>query len=643
MKLPNYNAMILGFAALCVMVGGLLQALLGIFRIGSLVKYVPYPVVSGFINGVVLSLILHQLPIMLGIDISYKFFDLIRLLHLTDPATLLIGSFTLVCVIIARRYFPNFSPLLFGLLAGIVAHYIIHPALTSTVSGRVIGDIRIDLVKTAFVGTSWGTFDYKLASSVLPEVLFFAIILCLISSIETLMSSAAIGYHCGDRCDSNKDLVGQGIGNVAAAIVGALPSSGSLVRSFANWNSGARTRWSGVMCSLLILLIFITAHPYLGKIPLAVLSGLIVAVGISLFDRSEFAHFITSLRSKMVTRDVTLNLLISLTVTVLTAAVDLILAIVVGILITTANFVVKMGKSVIRRRYHCSQVRSKRVRTIEHTRLLQKHGGKIFVIELQGPLFFGSAEEVAKEIETSIHDAEYCISNMKQINEIDATGARYMLQIYESLKKQGKTLLISHIWEGTRLWDSLGYAGIIDKIGRNRFFQDLDSALEYAEDQILCSGLCEIPDREFALAEMDIFAKFSAEETKIMADRLSPEKYNSGDVIIRKSDLDRDLFLLVRGMVNVTLQLKNDQREIRLNTLSAGNTFGEIALLDNEPRSANVVAVGEVTLFRLTYDNFLDLQEKEPNVANKLILNMALNLSTRLRLSTEEINVLADN
>ena len=396
------------------------------------------------------------------------------------------------------------------------------------------------------------------------------------------MSSAAIGYHSGDRCDSNKDLVGQGIGNLVAGIVCALSSAGSLVRSFANLNSGARTRWSGVICGLLILLIFITAHPYLRKIPLAVLSGVIVAVGISLFDRLEFAHFTTSLRSK-------------------------------------------------------------RVRTIEQTRLLQEHGSKIFVIELQGPLFFGFAEEVAKEIETSIQDAEYCIGNMKRISEIDATGARYLLQIYESLKKQGKTLLISHIWEETRLWNSLSYAGIIDEIGRNHFFQDLDSALEYAEDQILCGGLCEISDREFTLAEMDIFAGFSEEEMKIMAGKLSSEIYNGGDVIIRKNDLDRDLFLLIRGMVNITLKLNNHQREIRLNTLSSGNTFGEIALLDNEPRSANVVAVGEVTLFRWTYYNFLDLQEKKPNVANKLILNIALNLSTRLRLSTEEINVLAEN
>jgi CRP/FNR family transcriptional regulator len=128
-----------------------------------------------------------------------------------------------------------------------------------------------------------------------------------------------------------------------------------------------------------------------------------------------------------------------------------------------------------------------------------------------------------------------------------------------------------------------------------------------------------------------------------MAGKLSSEIYNGGDVIIRKNDLDRDLFLLIRGMVNIMLKLNNHQREIRLNTLSSGNTFGEIALLDNELRSANVVAVGEVTLFRWTYDNFLDLQEKKPNVANKLILNIALNLSTRLRLSTEEINVLAEN
>lgn len=641
--LQNHYALVIGSAALCLIIGGLLQALLGFFRIGSLVKYVPYPVISGFVNGIALSLILHQLPNLLGIDISYKFFDVIRLLHSTDPGTLLIGVFTFGSVILARRYISNLSPPLFGLLAGTTAYYLMHAAVPAAVSGRVIGDIRIDLLTTAFVGVSWRVFDFKLVASVLPDILFFGMIICLISSVETLMSSAAIGYRTGDRFDSNKDLVGQGIGNVAAAFFSAMPASGSLVRSFANLNSGAKTRWSGVMCSLMILLIFLLAYHYLGRIPLTVLSGVIIAIGFSLFDLSEFFLFRAALRSKRLNRDVALNLWINLTVIVLTVAVDLTLAIIVGILITTANFVVKTGKSVVRRKYRCNQVRSKRVRNMEQTRLIKDHGSKILVVELQGPIFFGSAEEVAREIDASNHDAEYIVINMKRVSEIDHTGTRYLLQIHNSLKKQDKTLLISHISEGDRLWDTLSYADAIDKIGRDNFFLDMDRALEYAEDQILCGELIETPDRQYALSEMDIFAGFSEKEIKIVESRLVLENYMSGDVIIREGDRDRDLFMLARGMVSVKMQLQNNRRERRLNSITAGVTFGEIALLDNKPRSADVVTESDVTIYRLTYDKFLDLQQSEPNVANKLILNMALNLSTRLRLNTEEIKVLVEN
>lgn len=641
--LQNHYALVIGSAALCLIIGGLLQALLGFFRIGSLVKYVPYPVISGFVNGIALSLILHQLPNLLGIDISYKFFDVIRFLHSTDPGTLLIGVFTFGSVILARRYISNLSPPLFGLLAGTTAYYLMHAAVPAAVSGRVIGDIRIDLLTTAFVGVSWRVFDFKLVASVLPDILFFGMIICLISSVETLMSSAAIGYRTGDRFDSNKDLVGQGIGNVAAAFFSAMPASGSLVRSFANLNSGAKTRWSGVMCSLMILLIFLLAYHYLGRIPLTVLSGVIIAIGFSLFDLSEFFLFRAALRSKRLNRDVALNLWINLTVIVLTVAVDLTLAIIVGILITTANFVVKTGKSVVRRKYRCNQVRSKRVRNMEQTRLIKDHGSKILVVELQGPIFFGSAEEVAREIDASNHDAEYIVINMKRVSEIDHTGTRYLLQIHNSLKKQDKTLLISHISEGDRLWDTLSYADAIDKIGRDNFFLDMDRALEYAEDQILCGELIETPDRQYALSEMDIFAGFSEKEIKIVESRLVLENYMSGDVIIREGDRDRDLFMLARGMVSVKMQLQNNRRERRLNSITAGVTFGEIALLDNKPRSADVVTESDVTIYRLTYGKFLDLQQSEPNVANKLILNMALNLSTRLRLNTEEIKVLVEN
>ena len=152
----------------------------------------------------------------------------------------------------------------------------------------------------------------------------------------------------------------------------------------------------------------------------------------------------------------------------------------------------------------------------------------------------------------------------KRISEIDITGTRTLLQIDESLKKQGKKLLLSHIWEGTLLWDSLGYAGALEKIGVKNIFPDLDRALEYAEDQVLCGGLCQISDREYDVAEMDILAGFSDAELKIVKSGLSPEYYQNGDLIIREGDRNWDQLMLLRGMVSVKMGLDNSLREHRL-------------------------------------------------------------------------------
>jgi hypothetical protein len=129
---------------------------------------------------------LRELPNLLGIDITYRFVDLIRFLNLTNPATLIISGFTVISVITAWRHFPVLSPPFFDLVSGTVVYYIVQTAFPGIITGRVIGDIRIDLSATAFIGVSLRAFDVKLAVLVLPKVLFFRMILCLISSVETL-------------------------------------------------------------------------------------------------------------------------------------------------------------------------------------------------------------------------------------------------------------------------------------------------------------------------------------------------------------------------------------------------------------------------------------------------------------------------
>ena len=633
----NQVTLILVSAALCLVAGGLFQTILGYFRIGSLTKYVPYPVISGFINGIAISLILHQLPTILGMAGDQNPADFMQIMQFEHLTAFLVGGITIGGVFTAKKYFPKLSPPLFGLTVGVSLYYSIFTLFKSANVLPIVGKITIGKANTVFIGATVDALNWELIGSILPEVLFFGMIICLVSSIETLMSSSAIGYRTGQRFDSNRDLMGQGLGNIIASLFSIMPSSGSLVRSVANINTGGETRWSGIFCSLFILLVFVFAHPFIGKIPLTVLSGVIIAISLSLLDGYDARFFFKALKAGRFTRELGLNFMISLTVTVLTVAVDLTWAIIVGVLITTAVFVVKTGKSVIRRKYRCNQMHSKRVRNMEQTRYLEENGTKILVIELQGPLFFGSAEEVSKEIDTSNGGSEYIIINMKRVSEIDITGTKCLLQIHGLLGKKGKTLLISHMWEGHKLWQAFVYADAISIIGKDHIFPDIDCALEYAENKLLYDGPGETSDKKYRLAEMDILSGFTDEEIKIVKTRLNEETYGDGEVIIRQGDRDRDLYLLLQGIVSAKLKFQNKSLERRLNSISAGVAFGEIALLDNKPRSADIVADGDVVVCKLPYGQFLDLQKSEPLVANKLILNIALILSTRIRLSTNEI------
>ncbi len=639
----NHYGLLLGAAALSLLLGGLFQAMLGYLKFGNITKYVPYPVISGFINGIALSLILHQLPNVWGRDTAYTIFNLGSAFHAPNSITMIVGGLTTISVLIAAKWFPRVSPSLFGLVVGNLAYFIMVATVGGIDSVPVIGEIRIDQVGAVVFGSTLGMLDTSTLVIILPKVLFFGIILCLISSMETLMCSAAVSYHYSQRFDGNRDLVAQGIGNVATAFVSPVPSSGSLVRSSANMNAGGQTRWSGVICGVMILVIFLATHQQLGMIPLASLAGLIIAIGVLLLDGSTYVMFINSIKGKYYSRDIGWNLLVSLIVTVLTAGVNLSLAIFVGILITSANFIIKMGKSVIRRTYRCDQCRSKRIRNLEHTRHLQQFGNQILVIELQGPLFFGSAEEVAKTIYALQDETEIIIINTKRINEVDITGIQCLIQAYHAMISCCKLIVFTHILDGNPLWEPLRYLHKEKKIRSEHFFPDIDSAIEFAENQILCGNQCQVSNREYRLSEMDILAEFSEEEIRILNGMVYRETYRQGEVIIKQGDRNRDLFLLTCGTVSAKLSIRNKGHGRRLNSINSGVSFGEIAMFDNKPRSVDVVADEDVKIYRLPYAQFRVLQEQEPLIANKLVMNMALILSTRLRSSTQEIAELLEN
>jgi CRP-like cAMP-binding protein/ABC-type transporter Mla MlaB component len=276
--------------------------------------------------------------------------------------------------------------------------------------------------------------------------------------------------------------------------------------------------------------------------------------------------------------------------------------------------------------------------------LLEDRAKGIIVYELRGPLFFGSADNLAGEIEGEMGHHTYCILDMKRVDEIDSTGAKILGQISKKISASGKYLLISYLTDDPSLMDFLKAIGVYKTLGEDYFFPDTDAALEWAEDNVLTQSLeiAGASDR-IELDQMDILRDFTPQEIQDLKQNLRRKTFSKGEIIVKEGDTDRNLFLLAKGLVSVRIHLPESDRYKRLVTYSPGVTFGEMAFLDGSPRSADVWSDEDSETYVLSPAEFSVLQNQRPQIAIKLVRNIALEISDRLRIRTNEVRVLEEN
>ncbi len=637
------NILIVGLASLCVLTGGIIQLLFGVLRLGNLIKYVPYPVVSGFMNGIAVILILEQLGPLVGARSHVSVFDIFYTPTVVQPLTLMVGLTTISVIFCARRFIRVVPASLVGLVVGTALFYALKKITGAADLGPVIGNFSFHWpLPDILPKISKILWNINLAD-LFPRILLTGFVLGSIGALESLLSSLAADNIAGTRHNSNKELIGQGAGNMLNAVFSALPSAGSELHNMANYRAGGRTRLSSLLCGLLILVIVITLGPVIGKIPLTVIGGIIISVGIGLFDRWTLDLFRNLSRAGKQRKRIIANLAVTMVVVIITVCVNLIVAVLIGIAIASGLFVARMGKSIVKRTYSGDQIRSKKVRSIKNNQLLEERGKDIIVYELRGPLFFGSADNLAREIESALDDYAYCILDMKRVDEIDSTGAKILGQISKKVSASGKFLLISYLSANRSLSDFLKAMGAYKALGEDSFFPDTDAALEWAEDNVLTQSIdLAGASGKVQLAQMDILRNFTAQEIDTLARKLTTATFGKGDTIVKESDTDRRLFLLVKGLVAVRIHLPQSDRSKRLITYSAGVTFGELAFLDGSPRSADVRAEEDSETYVLSPDDFSLLQEESPSIAVKLIRNIALEISERLRIRTNEVRALEE-
>jgi CRP-like cAMP-binding protein/anti-anti-sigma regulatory factor len=466
----------------------------------------------------------------------------------------------------------------------------------------------------------------------------------MVASLDAVLCARLIATDSGHKFDGNRELVRLGIGNIVAAGFGGIANGINLASSFANHRSGGRTVLSVLVHAVVILAVLQIMSPLIAYMPRVVISAALIVVAINLVDR-----WTLRIMRRLVAREVavmsstTLDLVVILLVATVAIAMNLFFAVALGVAITVLFFLVRMSRSVIRRAYHCDAVHSRKTRAPERMAILSKHGGRILVLELEGPLFFGTAEKLATYIENAmLENVAYVVIDINRVNEVDSTGAQIIVQLHDRITTRGRYLLMSSVGEDTRLARFFRDMGVTAALTRNRMFADLDRAIEWAEDHLILSELGDARDRdEFPFGQLDVFAGMGEEELATLSAMLTRQVYRKGDIVFRQGDTSRELYIIAKGSASARLRLPGNGRETRLITFAAGTVFGEIALLDREARSATIEADDDLVCYVLDHAAFEILARDHPPAAIGILANLGRELGARLRRANRTIQELA--
>jgi SulP family sulfate permease len=630
----------LTFVLFVVLAGGLFQALFGALRLGTLVQYIPSPVMAGFQDAAAVLILRSQLDTLLGFRRHVPPLEIVRHLDLVEPLTFLVGLATVLAMWQGPRISARIPPTILGLGCGTATYYAITALGHGRGLGPVIGPLPLAVPSPSYVLDFASLATDPAAWALLPSLVTGALSLAIVASLDALLCAKAVEGVTGQRVRGNRELLRLGLGNAIVACFGAISSGINLGSSFANYKSGGRTQASVLVSAGLILLAVLAFSPVIAYIPRAVIAGLLTVVAFQLFDRwslqilkqmlgREFAYW----------RSMTVDLLVILLVATVAIVSNLVAAVAIGVGLTILSFLLKMSRSAVRRAYRGDAIHSRRTRDPRHMEVVLRRGGSILVLELEGPIFFGTAEDLASRVDAAVREGvSTVVLDLKRVNEIDSTGARILLQIHQRLARAGRHLLVSHADQSRRVSDFLQDMRVTAALTRQRMFHDTDRALEWAEDRLIAAELGEAAPRDdYTLEQLDVLSGLTEGQCDILRGVLARRTYEKGDVVFSEGADGRELYIIARGTASVRLRLAGDGRENRLATFSAGTVFGELALLDQGPRSATIVADEELVCYVLTETAFHSLTREHGAIAITLLTNLGRELSRRLRRANRTI------
>ncbi|MBR5497958.1 MAG: sulfate permease [Clostridia bacterium] len=446
-----------GFSGLVLatLIAGILLILMGVFKLGSLIRFIPYTITTGFTTGIAVTLIIGQIKDFLGItfvnspiETIEKLEELIHQFHTFNYEALIIGAVSLAVLIIFPKFIKKIPPSIFAILISAVLVKVFN------MNVNTIGSLYT--ISSSIPMPSVPAVSFDTVKAIIPDAFTIAVL----AAVESLLSCVVADGMTGSRHNSNTELIAQGAGNIASALFGGIPATGAIARTAANIKNGGRTPVAGMVHAIVLLLVLLVLMPYAALIPMPTIAAILFVVAYNMSEWREFVGII-----KKAPKSDTLVLLVTF---ILTVVFDLVVAIIVGVILATVMFMKRM--SDVTDAYSWREIDKN---TDEAHIRLKKVPEDTEVFEIAGPIFFGASTKIADVINNS--KKQVLVLRMRSVPAIDATGIHSIETIIKLCKKQNKTLILSHVNE--QPLKALEKAKLLDEI---QLAENIDAALEMA-------------------------------------------------------------------------------------------------------------------------------------------------------------------
>jgi len=449
---------------IATVLAGVFLILMGICRFGSLIKFIPYTITTGFTSGIAVTIVIGQLKDFFGvtypegvrpIETMEKLAAFLENIGTVNPAALIVGAVSLVILIISPYIFKKIPGSLIAVIVGILMVKFL-PLKVSTIG-------NLYTISNALPSFHLPTVNFEIVQAAIPNAFTIAIL----AAIESLLSCVVADGMINGKHRSDMELVAQGAGNIASALFGGIPATGAIARTAANIKNGGRTPVAGMVHSITLVIVLVVLMPYAGMIPMPTIAAILFIVAYNMCQWRTFLQLVKTAPKS--------DILVLVVTFVLTVLFDLVVAIEIGMILACLLFIKRMSEETKAESWVYTDDD-----TVAVNENLRKLPAEIRVYEVSGPLFFGASDAIEHIV---VEESAKClVLRMRAVPALDSTAMNALTALTKTCESKGVTIVFSHVNE--QPMKVMKKAGFVALAGEENFCPNITAALERAEEII---------------------------------------------------------------------------------------------------------------------------------------------------------------